>query len=198
MTSFQGWGLLLVLVPVAESFLHILVSLHYHSKTWNVDTHGEYTKEKVFNIVKQICNNEKEIKRLVPDIAIRFNEIMSEKQEDERKKSLTIHFDGVVNVHGEHVNVLVTFVVEKKRVNNNLVELSAEILVNSIYSKEEVESLEIPKELLCTVMSKFRDAEWVRVYRRFHSELKETECERLEQSNEETAAHDQTVKFDMD
>jgi len=185
MASFQGWELLFVLVPTGKIW-HILFSLHYLSQGWNVDRQGVYTEEKVFNIVKEMYmyDNEKEIEKFVPDIAVAFDEIMPGRQENERKKMLIIFFDTAGN--GKHENELVlTFVVEKKRVNKNLAELSAETLVRSIYSEEEVESLEIPKELLDTVRSKFRDAEWVRDYWRFQSEQKKPEYERLEQSNEE-------------
>ena len=54
--------------------------------------------------------------------------------------------------------------VEKRRVNRNLVELAAEEVVKSIYSEEEIDSLEIPRELYDTVKAKYRDAEWVRDY----------------------------------
>ena len=69
--------------------------------------------------------------------------------------------------------------VEKKRVNRNLVELAAETLVRSIYSEEEVEKLEVPRELLDTVKSKFRDAEWVRDYWRLKADLEESVDESL-------------------
>jgi len=195
MASFQGWGLLSILAPISKT-LPISFSLQYLSEALNVDRLGVYTEEEVFNIVKQMFVHGKEIERLVPDIAIAFDEIMSGGQENEREKMLTIFFDAVGS--GKHENELVlTFVVEKKRVNNNLAELSAETLVKSIHSEEEVETLEIPKELLDTVRIKFKDAEWVRDYWRFQSEQEKPKCKRLDQSNEETAAHDQTLKYDM-
>merc|ERR1712025_804973 len=63
--------------------------------------------------------------------------------------------------------------------NRNLVELAAETLVRSIYSEEEVEKLEVPRELLDTVKSKFRDAEWVRDYWRLKANLEESVDESL-------------------
>ena len=94
-------------------------------------------------------------------------------EENERKKNLTLCFYGKWVLEAK-------FVVEKLRVNRNLKELSAETLVRSIYSKEEVENLEIPNELLDTVRSKFSDAEWVRDHWRLKAHLEEPEYDCFE------------------
>ena len=158
MTSFQGWGLLTSLVP-SSSIKHIKLCLEHKSQTWDADKQGVYQEEEVFNTVRQIYDRVegKEIKRSLPKIAIWFEEIVTGGGGSERKKNLTICLSGKWELE-------VLFVVEKKRVNRNLVELAAETLVRSIYSEEEVEKLEVPRELLDTVKSKFRDAEWVRDY----------------------------------
>merc|ERR1719312_182632 len=108
-----------------------------------------------------------QFEKSLPKIAIWFEEIVTGGEESERKKNLTI------SISGEWV-LEIKFVVEKKRVNRNLAELAAETLVRSIYSEEEVKNLEIPRELLETVMCKFRDAEWVRDYWRLKADLEET------------------------
>jgi len=173
MTSFQGWGLLTSLVPSA-SIKHIVLSLELKSQTWDADKQGKYQEEEVFNTVRQIYDrvDGKEIKRSLPKIAIWFEEIVTGGEESERKKNLTIWLSGRWELE-------VLFVVEKKRVNRNLVELAAETLVRSIYSEEEVEKLEVPRELLDTVKSKFRDAEWVRDYWRLKADLEESVDESL-------------------
>ena len=180
MTSFQAWGLLSSIVPVA-SIRHIVLSLAYNSDIWDVDRQGEYTEEKVFNTVKQMLDKieGKEIRRSVPKTASWFEEIVTGGQEHERKKKLTLCFFGKWVLE-------VKFTVEKLRVNRNLKDLAAETLVRSIYIKEEVENLEIPIELLDTVRSKFRDAEWVRDHWRLKAHLEEYEQECSEQLVEET------------
>jgi len=190
MTSFQGWGLLSSLVPVA-SIRHIVLSLAYISDIWDVDRQGEYMEEKVFNTVKQMHKDiqGKEIGRSLPKTAIWFEEIVTGGEENERRKNLTLCF------YGKWV-LEVKFVVEKLRVNRNLKELSAETLVRSIYSKEEVENLEIPKELLDTVRSKFSDAEWVRDHWRLKAHLEEPEYEYFEHLVEETLLGE-VVKSDL-
>jgi len=180
LTSFQGWGLLSSLVPVA-SIRHIVLSLAYISDIWDVDRQGEYSVEKVFNIVKKMHDNieGKEIGRSLPKTAIWFEEIVTGGEENERKKNLTLCFYGKWVLEAK-------FVVEKLRVNRNLKELSAETLVRNIYNKEEVENLEIPNELLDTVRSKFSDAEWVRDHWRLKAHLEEPEYDCFEYLVEET------------
>ena len=67
--------------------------------------------------------------------------------------------------------------VEKKRVNRNLLELAAEAVVRGIYSEDEFENLEIPHTLLSAVREKYRDAEWVRNHWRLKAELEASEDE---------------------
>jgi len=177
MTSFQGWGLwssIASLVSIEYFVLsHRLVNLN-----WDVEKHGDYQEEEVFNIVRQMYEHGvgfeegMEIEKSVPKIAIWFEEIVTGGEESERKKNLTICISGEWDLE-------VKFVVEKKRVNRNLVELAAETLVRSIYSEDEVKNLEIPRELLETVMCKFRDAEWVRDYWRLKADLEEIAHDRI-------------------
>jgi len=180
MASFHGWGLLSSIVPV-DSIRHIVLSLDYNRDIWDVDKQGEYTEEKVFDTVKQMLDTVegKEIGRSLPKIAVWFEEIVTGGHEDERKKSLTLCFFGKWVLE-------VKFMVEKLRVNTNLKDLAAETLVRSIYNKEEVENLEIPKELFDTVRSKFRDAEWVRDHWRLKAHLEEPEYECFDYLVDET------------
>ena len=101
----------------------------------------------------------RELKRFVPSLSVWFEDIVTGGDEDEeRKKNLTTCF------YGTRSTLEVKFVVEKKRVNRSLAELAAEEVVKSIYSEEEIDSLEIPRELYDTVRAKYRGAEWVRDY----------------------------------
>ena len=131
----------------------------FTSITWDQEIGGEYQEEKVFNTVKHVYDHTEGVKfeKLVPNLGIWFEEIVTGGEDDERKKNVTICFYGKWTLK-------VKFTVEKKRVNRNLTELAAETVVRGIYSEEEIESLEIPRELLDTVMAKYRDAEWVRDY----------------------------------
>ena len=58
----------------------------------------------------------------------------------------------------------VRFVIEKKRVNNSLLDLAAEAAVHDIMIEEEIEELDIPETLFEVVREKFRDVEWVRSF----------------------------------
>merc|ERR1719481_1256419 len=95
MTSFQGWGLLASIVPSA-SIQHIVHSLDVVSQNWDVDKQGDYQEEKVFNIVRQMYENVEgmEMKKLLPKIAIWFEEIVTGGEESERLKNLSIHISG--------------------------------------------------------------------------------------------------------
>jgi len=171
MISFQGWGLLSSIVSTG-TIRHVVLSLAYTSQHWDEEAGGEYEEEKVFNTVKQVYDNieGKEFKGLLPKIGIWFEEIINGGEDDERKKNFTIFLSGKWSLD-------VKFVVEKKRVNRNLVELAAETVVRGIYSEDEIGNLEIPPELLHTVKDKYRDAEWVRDFWRFQLELEGSEDE---------------------
>ena len=170
-TTFQGWGLLSSIVP-AGSLRHIVLSLAYISQNWDEETGGEYSEEKVFDAVKHVYDNieGKEIKNLLPKFGMWFEEIASGGEDDERKKNFTIFFNAKWVLE-------VKFVVEKKRVNRNLLELAAEAVVRGVYSEDECENLEIPLTLLGAVREKYRDAEWVRNYWRLKAELEASEDE---------------------
>jgi len=171
MTTFQGWGLLSSIVP-AGSVRHIVLSLAYTSQNWDEETGGEYSEEKVFDAVKHVYDNMegKEINNLLPKLGIWFEEIVSGGEDDERKKNFTLFFNAKWVLE-------VKFVVEKKRVNRNLLELAAETAVRGIYSEDEIENLEVPFTLLSAVREKFRDAEWVRNHWRLKAELEASEDE---------------------
>ena len=171
MTTFQGWGLLSSIVP-AETHRHVVLSLAYTSLNWDVVTGGDYTEEKVFDAVKFVYDNieGKELRNLVPKFGIWFEEIVEGGEEEERMKNFTIFFNSKWLLE-------VKFVVEKKRVNRNLLELAAEAAVRAVERDEEIENLDIPSTLFGVVRDKFRDAEWVRNYWSFKAEI-EAEDER--------------------
>jgi len=165
LTTFQGWGLLSSVVP-AGNVRHFVLSLAYTSQNWDEETGGEYSEEKVFDAVKYVYDNieGKELKKLLPKFGIWFEEIVSGGENDERKKNFTICFNAKWELE-------VKFVMEKKRVNRNLVEFAAEAAVRSMYSEAEFENLDMPPTLLSAVRDKYRDAEWVRNHWRLKAEL---------------------------
>ena len=169
MTTFHGWGLLSSIVPDG-ALRHVIFSLAYTSFNWDVETGGDYTEEKVFNAVKLVYDNieGKELKCLLPKFGIWFEEIVDRGEEDERKKNFTIFFNSKWMLE-------IKFVVEKKRLNRNLLELAAETVVRVIERDEEIEFLAIPPSLFGVVREKFRDAEWVRNYWRLLAEIHEEE-----------------------
>ena len=138
---------------------HVLLSLAYTSSNWDTDTGGEFTEEKVYNVVKHVYDNMpgKELHTLVPKFGVWFQEINSGTTIMERKKMLTLFFNAKWALE-------VKFVIEKKRNNKNLVDLAAEAVVRNIVIEEEIVELPIPETLFPIVRNKFCDIEWVRSY----------------------------------
>ena len=156
--TFQGWGLLSSILD-SKIHRHVVLSLAYTSANWDTDTGGEFTEEKVFDTVKYVYDNikGKELHSLVPKFGIWFEEIIEGEKSDERKKHFTLFFNAKWALE-------VKFVIEKKRVNNNLKDLAAEACVKSIMIEEDIVELDIPETLYEVVREKFRDAEWVRSF----------------------------------
>ena len=75
----------------------------------------------MFNTVKHVYDLTEgaEFEKLVPNLGIWFEGIVTGGEDEERKKNLTICFYGKWTLE-------VKFTVEKKRVNRNLTELAAE------------------------------------------------------------------------
>jgi len=158
LVTFQGWGLLSSVLD-SKMHRHVLLSLAYTSSNWDEGTGGEFTEEKVFNTVKYVYDNMpgKELHTLLPKVGVWFEEIIDGTETSERKKLLTLFINAKWALE-------IRFVLEKKRVNRNLVDLSAEALVKNILTEEEIDDLNIPETLFNVVKGKFRDIEWTRSY----------------------------------
>eukprot|EP00092_Neocalanus_flemingeri_P107046 GFUD01137374.1.p1 GENE.GFUD01137374.1~~GFUD01137374.1.p1 ORF type:complete len:317 (+),score=100.66 GFUD01137374.1:41-991(+) len=136
MTTFQGWGLLSSILP-AVAHRHVVLSLAYASFNWNLETGGDYSEEKVFDAVKLVYDNieGKQLTSLLPKFGVWFEEIVDGGEREERKKKFTVFFNAKWLLE-------VKFIVEKKRVNQNLLELAAEAAVKAIERDDEIENFD--------------------------------------------------------
>ena len=83
----------------------------------------------------------------VPELVVSVAEMGSWEQDgalkaDERKKALKVAFSGIDGGGYE-----VTFVLEKRRVNESLKDLAAEAVARQLEDKDGIELLDIPKTL---------------------------------------------------
>ena len=158
LVTFNGWGLLSSVLD-SRRHRHVLLSLAYTSENWDEETGGEFTEEKIFDTVKFVYDNMpgKELHTLLPKFGVLCEEIPGGGKACQRKKLLTVFFNAKWSLD-------IRFVLEKKRRNRTLVDLSAEALVQNIFLEEEIARLTIPETLLTTVRAKFHDAEWIRSY----------------------------------
>lgn len=169
LVTFQGWGLLSSILD-SKVHRHVVLSLAYTSANWDEETGGDFSEEKVFDTVKYVYDNMpgKEMLTLVPNFGVWFEEIISGGRGEERKKNFTLFFNAKWALE-------VKFVIEKKRINKNLVDLAAEAVVKNILIEEEIEELDIPEILYESVRQKFRDAEWIRSFWSAKLEVEEEE-----------------------
>jgi len=167
LVTFKGWGLLSSILD-SKIHRHVVLSLAYTSSNWDEDTGGEFSEEKVFDTVKYVYDNMpgKELHGLVPKFGIWFEEIMEGSKKEERKKNLTLFFNAKWALE-------VKFTIEKKRVNNSLLDLASEAAVKHIMIEEDIDDLDIPETLFEAVKEKFRDAEWVRSFWSAKKELED-------------------------
>ena len=158
LVTFSGWGLLSSILD-SKIHRHVLLSLAYTSSNWDPETGGEFSEEKVFETVKYVYDNMpgKELRTLVPKFSIWFEEISSGRKEMERRKELTLFFNAKWALE-------VKFFIEKKRMNQTLVDLAAESVVKNILIEEDICDLPIPETLFPVVLNKFCDIEWIRSY----------------------------------
>merc|ERR1711892_308927 len=158
LVTFPGWGLLSSILD-SKIHRHVVLSLDYTSTNWGRKTGGEFSEEKVFDTVKYVYENipGKELHSLVPKFDIWFEEINEGSKKEERMKHFTLFFNAKWALE-------VKFVIEKKRINDNLIDLAAESVVKNLMIKEEIEELDIPETLFVVVREKFHDAEWVRSF----------------------------------
>ena len=158
--TFRGWGLLFSLLHLERS-RYFLMALHFTSANWNEATGGPRTDLKVFNTVKfdYEHSQSRSLASLVPTVAIWFEELEDPKvsfKDNERRKLLTISMDGLWEVQ---------FIVEKKRLNTDLVDLAAEAVARQVRRREGLQELEVPLSLQPRLREKFRDQEWARKVR---------------------------------
>ena len=123
---------------------------------------GQYTDLAVFNHVKESCN----IELFVRDLVVRVTEMGRWEQDaavkDEgRKKALKVIFIPIEG--GEYFEF--SFVLEKKRVNESLKNLGAEVVAKQLVTKAGIDLLEIPETLKEDVFVKFKDEQWMRGHR---------------------------------
>lgn len=165
LTTFQGWGLLSSLLP-ATTHRFFILSLAFTCANWDEDSGGVFTEEKAFHAVKTVYETVpgKELASIVPKFGVWFEENVLVDKGAERRKNLALFFKAKWVLE-------VKFVVEKKRVNRNLLELAAESVVSRLMWPQDVERLEIPEVILPTLRDKLKDADWVRSYWIFREHL---------------------------
>jgi len=165
LTTFQGWGLLSSLLP-ASTHRYFILSLAFTSANWDEDSGGVFTEEKAFHAVKTVYENVpgKELASIVPKFGVWFEENVLVGKGAERIKNLALFFKAKWVLE-------VKFVVEKKRVNRNLLELAAESVVRRIMWSRDIDRLEIPDVIKPTLRDKLKDADWVRSYWMFREHL---------------------------
>lgn len=158
LTTFQGWGLLSSILPPL-THRYFILSLAFTSANWDTNSGGEYTEEKAFEAVKEVYQHvqDKDLASILPKFGIWFEENVKADKGAERRKNLTLFFNAKWVLE-------LKFLVEKKRINRNLLELAAESVVHRIRFRDQVEQLEIPDTLLPVVRKKFKDVDWVRTY----------------------------------
>jgi len=171
--SYRGWGLVSNILP-SEQYRHFLMALIYTSTNWVEATGGPRTGEKVFNAVKYIYDHipGKELSNIVPDLAVMVEDMELESPGG-RKKSLSVYF----NI--DQTDIEVMFILEKKRINDNLVDMAAEIVSKTVRNLEDLEKLEVPRTLMVPLKVKFKDMDWIR------RREKVMECDNRTKSKEE-------------
>jgi len=181
LTTFQGWGLLSSILPT-ERHRYFILGLAYTSANWDESSGGPYSAEKIFDTVKFVYDHSpgKEIWNLVPtlwgslednyDDALNGNQIEIDLKNADRMKSFTIWFNAKWLLE-------VKFLIEKKRNNNNLLDLAAEAVAFQVSNREDLTALEIPPTLHSNLMGKFGDVLWVRGHQMTLLENEEVETD---------------------
>jgi len=158
LVTFPGWGLLSSVLD-SKVHRHVVLSFAYTSANWDQETGGQFSERKVFDTVKYVYDNMpgKEFHTLVPNFGVYFEEILEGSKNFERKKKITLYFNAKWSLE-------VKFTIEKKRVNNSLLEVAAEAVAQDIKNLNHIKDLNIPETLYDLVIEKFNDAEWVRSF----------------------------------
>merc|ERR1719436_704069 len=158
--QFEGWGLLFTLLPMDfQKFLLVLYAQLKHK--YKDETRGL------------------PLKQLTPKVEVELLNIVGGIRENERDKLLRIKF------MSSRFHLASDFVVHKKVLRRNLVEISAEAVAQTC---QDVEDLEIPETLKGIVIEKVIDADWIASYwfAKYRGNRVETNGrnENLNQSNE--------------
>jgi len=146
--TFSGWGFLSCIVAI-ETQRHFLNAL---LQTWA--TGLLRSKRKVFQTVKYLFKHisGKDLCSLVPRHGVSYKDVEGSTG---RRKLFTFFFKAQWHLE-------VKFIVEKKRVNKDLVDLSSEVVAKYFKPFGDVSILEIPRTLFGNVSVKLKDFQWMR------------------------------------
>lgn len=153
--SFAGLGLLTCFVPMQpmDAFIEKFKSSPADNLSGRFDD--------------AVNDKESDHWKMIPDIEVWIEEDVH--GGDERKKRLTVHF-----YNGEYQHfVEVKFVIKKKRLVRNLVELATEAICRQVETAGDLEKLPVPASLLEVLHLQFWDLEWVRSNTRLQAHLAE-------------------------
>ena len=158
--TFRGWSLLFWIPDKSYHRVNIFcAALLNTNRIWDEATKGPKTPSKVFDEVKIWYEKmHGDFKYLVPSFDIRF--VCG----PGRKKRFHVRFLDLT-VAGISMPLEISFYLEKKRINETLVDWAAETLVRRMTGMEDLRNLEtgrIPRELVRgKITEKYKDAQWV-------------------------------------
>lgn len=178
--QFEGWGLLFTLLPMDfQKFLLVLYAqLKHKYEEENIEKSNEDLYEDMLSFYQQETRG-LPLKQLTPKVEVELLNIVGGVRENERDKLLRIKF------LSSRFHLASDFIVHKKVLRRNLVEISAEVVAQTC---QDVEDLEIPETLKGIVIEKVIDADWVASY--WFAKYRENRVqvdgrnEKLTQSNE--------------
>merc|ERR1711874_162859 len=183
--QFEGWGLLFTLLPMDfQKFLLVLYAqLKHKHQEENIEKSNEELYEDLLSFYKQETRG-LPLNQLTPKVEVELLNIVGGVRESERDKLLRIKF------LSSRFHLAADFIVHKKVLRRNLVEISAEAVAQTC---QDVEDLEVPETLKGILIEKVIDADWVAsywfalfdLYRGNQIEAEERKNEILNQSIEE-------------
>ena len=144
--QFEGWGLLFTLLPMDfQKFLLVLYAqLKHKYEEENIEKSNEDLYEDMLSFYQQETRG-LPLKQLTPKVEVELLNIVGGVRENERDKLLRIKF------LSSRFHLASDFIVHKKVLRRNLVEISAEVVAQTC---QEVEDLEIPETLKGIVIEK--------------------------------------------
>ena len=155
--TFQGWGIMwnIIRPDYKQYFSEKLIEMKEE-----MEVVKDYSGEKVFDKVMEIFQTESclELSDIMPPIALNINDLVSdidnsEEKLDKRKKDIVIQFGS---------EIIALFKMEKKKLETDLtlLDIAANVIVESIDDKEEFHHLELPASLVKTLEDKLWDLWW--------------------------------------